>query len=570
MQARRMKPTLTSLPGRPFVGDNITFTCNSTQSWPERNITSKLSYHFVGSPRGETDNNQLTIHTLTKLDKGKYISCQYTDELGVVSIMSETITLDPYYGPEHVVLEPGYTTINVTEGTILGPINCTANCNPECTYNWKHKAEEERFELILSIQTLTIPDIKKSQTGIYRCRIDHPFAKAYYRTDISVNVQYSPKIKEIWFDDTSQLYRLSSPNTFNFSEDVNLQITLRIESNPTNPKIMFNSSSLEIQYSIKGNGYIDYQSTLPSLNCEDSGEFTIRAINGISNGDTRKVNLTILCKPRSVTTESRKIETKVGSTDHIVMYVVSSPLPTVEWCRVTGYDWIVKTETYDYRYEISSKIHVRSELDFGVYGIRICNLKGCIKDNFTLTPLDKPEAPRNLSVGPITCRSVNISWVAGFNGGYNQTFSVQFKTTDSDIWNSTTVHTNEIKTGSAIYFTLDQLKPYKSYEVMVLSTNIHGSRNASLEFKTKVELHLSSSSKSASITWLWVGLGCGISLLLVVIFSLLVFKTKRNKDKRNESRTIDAHRTLTDTNDHSEIATNVERHVDRSKMKMGE
>lgn len=92
-------------------------------------------------------------------------------------------------GPEHVVLEPGYTTINVTEGTILGPINCTANCNPECTYNWKHKAEEERFELILSIQTLTIPDIKKSQTGIYRCRIDHPFAKAYYRTDISVNVQ---------------------------------------------------------------------------------------------------------------------------------------------------------------------------------------------------------------------------------------------------------------------------------------------------------------------------------------------------------------------------------------------
>ncbi|CAC5381193.1 unnamed protein product [Mytilus coruscus] len=424
-------------------------------------MTSKLLYHFVGNQRGETDNNQLKIHKLTKLDKGKDISCRYTDEYGEVSNMSGTITLDPYYGIENVVLEPEYTTINVTEGTILGPINCTANCNLECTYKWKHrgKTKGKKFELVFSMQALTISDIKKSQTGIYRCRIDHPYTDAYERRDISVNVQYCPKIKEIWFDDTSQRYRLSTPITFNFSEDI-------LESN-------------------KANGYIDIRSKLPSFKCEDSGEFTIRAINGIAHGDTRKVNLTILCEPRNVTTESRKIETKVDTTENIVMYVVSSPLPNVKWCRMTGFNWIVKTEIYDYRYEISSKIHVRWELDFGVYGIRICNLKGCIEDNITLKPLDKPEAPQNLFVGTITFRSVNLSWIAGFNGGYDQTFTVQFKTTDNDIWNSTTVHTNEIKTGSAIYYTLDKLSPGTSYQVMVLSTNKHGSRNASLEFKTK-------------------------------------------------------------------------------------
>ena len=110
------------------------------------------------------------------------------------------------------------------------------------------------------------------------------------------------------------------------------------------------------------------------------------------------------------------------------------------------------------------------------------------KDKISIFIADKPEAPQNLSVESVTFVSVNLSWIAGFNGGYNQTFKVQFKTTDTDIWNTTTIHTHEIKTGSVMHVTLDQLKPDTSYEVMVLSTNIHGNRNASLEFKTKGKL----------------------------------------------------------------------------------
>ncbi|VDI28788.1 Hypothetical predicted protein, partial [Mytilus galloprovincialis] len=535
-----LKPTLMSLSEHPFVGDNITFACKAIQTWPEGYMAPILTYHFVGNPRGEIDNNQLTIHTLTKLDKGQAISCRYTDEYGEVSNMSDTITLDPYYGPENVVPEPGYTHFNVTEGTLLGPINCTATCNPECTYIWKHEEKVGRFNRYLSMQPLTIPYIKRNQTGNFRCRIDYPYANTYERTDITVNVQYSPEIKETClFDDQSQCNRLNTTNNFNFSEDVNVSLLLRIDSNP-DPKVMLNSSFLAIQNSTKGNGYIEYIYILPHLKCEDSGEFTIRAINGIANGDTKKVNLTILCKPRNVTTESRKIETKVGSAENIVMYVVSSPLPTVEWCRVTGFDWIVNTDIYDYRYEIMSEIQVRSELDFGVYGITICNQEGCIDDNITLKPRDKPEAPQNLSVESVTFVSVNLSWIAGFNGGYNQTFKVLFKTTDTDIWNTTTIHTHEIKTGSVMHVTLDQLKPDTSYEVMVLSTNIHGNRNASLEFKTKVKLDLSSSSKLASNSWLVaICIGCVISILLVVIIILLVFKNKTQKDKRNDSSALD-------------------------------
>ncbi|CAG2227894.1 unnamed protein product [Mytilus edulis] len=97
---------------------------------------------------------------------------------------------------------------------------------------------------------------------------------------------------------------------------------------------------------------------------------------------------------------------------------------------------------------------------------------------------DKPEAPLNFSVETTTFRSANLSWIVGFNGGHEQTFTVQFKTTDGD-GATNSVQTSDAKTGSKVYYILDQLKPDTLYHVMVLSTNTYGYRNASLEFKTE-------------------------------------------------------------------------------------
>ncbi|CAC5424010.1 unnamed protein product [Mytilus coruscus] len=371
--SKPINTTLTLQPEHPFVGDNITFTCSSTiQRWPEGYGTSRLSYQFHGNTRGATDNNKLQIHKLTKSDKGTNIKFQATDNLGKVSNMSNTVTLDPYYGPEKVMLEPAYTVINVTEGSTLGPIHCNATCNPKC-------------------------------------------------------------------------------------------------------------------------------------------------------------------KPRNVTTRSRKIGIKVNTRENIVIHVVSFPAPTVEWLRVTGFDWTVQKDRYDYRYKINSTIYIKSEKDFGEYRLKICNNLDCIGESITLTPEDRPEAPQNVSLEATSFRSVNLSWIAGFNGGHRQIFSIQFKTKDDGKWNKKVVHTNETRTESKVHYTLDQLKPDTSYKIIVFSTNKHGQRHASLEFKTKVEPILSpcAPSNSASISHLTVGLGCGIPPLLVVII-ILVFIGRKNKDSNKD------------------------------------
>ncbi|VDI77070.1 carcinoembryonic antigen-related cell adhesion molecule [Mytilus galloprovincialis] len=184
-------------PEHPFIGDDIKFTCNSViHSCPGKR-PSNLSFKYFGNKRGDTDKNTLTIQALAKSDKGMNISCQATDDLGIVFYLSETVTLDPYYSPDKIVLEPADTIVNVREGNILGPIHCTTTCNPECTYQWKYNVTG-RFELVpIKLvpnqgRTLTVPQIKRSQTGTFRCHVEYNVSHIKKTADFSINVQYGP------------------------------------------------------------------------------------------------------------------------------------------------------------------------------------------------------------------------------------------------------------------------------------------------------------------------------------------------------------------------------------------
>ncbi|XP_063440687.1 uncharacterized protein LOC134721537 isoform X2 [Mytilus trossulus] len=188
---------LTFFPEHPFIGKDIKFTCNSVVHSCPGERPFDLSFTFYGNKRGDTDKNTLTIHALTKSDKEMQISCQAIDDLGKVFYLSNSVTLDPYYSPDNIFLEPEGTLVNVREGTTLGPINCVATCYPECSYHWKYNVTG-RFELVpiqlVSNQgkTLTVSQIKRNQTGTFRCHVDYNVSRIKKTTDVSINVQYGP------------------------------------------------------------------------------------------------------------------------------------------------------------------------------------------------------------------------------------------------------------------------------------------------------------------------------------------------------------------------------------------
>ncbi|CAG2188215.1 unnamed protein product [Mytilus edulis] len=454
-----MKPTLIFHPVHPFVDGKITFICNSSmQRWP-RYIYSNLSYQYFGNPRGDIVYNTLTLQTLTKSDKGKQISCRASGDLGQVSSMSDTVTLDPFYGPDNVVLKPAYTAVNVTEGTTLGPLLCSALCHPECIFRWETIYRTNRSEVFLSNKFLAVADINQNQSGIYRCHVVHPYDKTRMRgREIAVNVQYSPKIREFWLSDKSETY-VSNPTTYSLNEDVLPKMTLRIESNP-DPQLVLSSSLVSFPPLKYTKSDTNFSSKLPSLTCEDSGNFTIQAVNGIKYGDNRTINFVIRCKPRNVTVESTKIKTEVNTSEIIRMHVVSFPAPTVEWRRETEFQWTVTKDKYDYRYRIQSKVHIKSTDDFGEYGINICNRLGCNVQNIILTPKGQFISPSNVYV---VCKSTTatVIWIPDLIGGFYEDFYVKY--TDMEINNGSSNKILYNDTYQHMVYVVDGLHP--AYQV---------------------------------------------------------------------------------------------------------
>ena len=93
-------------------------------------------------------------------------------------------------GPYRLVLSPSVTSVNITEGSNLGPIVCSAECYPNCSYIWKHrKRTGDRYYDIRSSQSLEIYSITREQSGKYRCCVNHPNDKSgCNRTDVMVTV----------------------------------------------------------------------------------------------------------------------------------------------------------------------------------------------------------------------------------------------------------------------------------------------------------------------------------------------------------------------------------------------
>ena len=92
-------------------------------------------------------------------------------------------------GPDRLVLLPPAKSVNVTEGSKLGPIVCSAECHPNCSYVWKYKKIGGSFSDIDSSQSLEISSITKQQSGIYRCCVNHPNdTSRLNRTDVMVAV----------------------------------------------------------------------------------------------------------------------------------------------------------------------------------------------------------------------------------------------------------------------------------------------------------------------------------------------------------------------------------------------
>ncbi|KAK3094712.1 hypothetical protein FSP39_005333 [Pinctada imbricata] len=92
-------------------------------------------------------------------------------------------------GPREAVLSPDNNTTNLDEGQNLGPISCSADCNPTCTIQWRFNATMGHGKFVDQTTqngVLQIVNVRRSMAGVYRCLLQNKVD--YNRKDVSLNV----------------------------------------------------------------------------------------------------------------------------------------------------------------------------------------------------------------------------------------------------------------------------------------------------------------------------------------------------------------------------------------------
>ncbi|VDI11168.1 Hypothetical predicted protein [Mytilus galloprovincialis] len=112
--------------------------------------------------------------------------------------------------------------------------------------------------------------------------------------------------------------------------------------------------------------------------------------------------------------------------------------------------------------------------DFTDYTIKACNNKGCNVFTVKVTSNCRPESPQFVSVIPYA-RYLKVVWDPGFDGGYQQTFFVEYRQESENTWKRSgpVVDNRQVRLSKI----LNNLNPKTRYQVRVLSKNEIGDSN---------------------------------------------------------------------------------------------
>uniref|UniRef100_A0A8W8P3S2 Uncharacterized protein n=1 Tax=Magallana gigas TaxID=29159 RepID=A0A8W8P3S2_MAGGI len=393
---------------------NITCSSKSTSAPDYYTKLVTLTYTwFVNNTQIDRETN----HTLSlKVTKGimynKY-SCTATEE-DLVSDRSDTVQINPLYGPEKVNITPKPSLnkndqIEVRDGDFVGPFNCSADCNPYCNITWQMKNSTGFYE-VLSENGALFHQVERNME-MFCC-----VAKWVHDTTtneiIKLDVQYMEEIN-LYLNDTLH-------SNADVSENTPLRIACFVDGNPA-PTIRLS----------RGNPKIDTSENFKTKYHFKSG-FNLKlevAVPLIANPPPQKSNLTWV-GPYTV-----PMNTVISQRDEIYKQLFVSFIPVVD-------------QTY-----------------FGNYSLQYREFMIC---TVTIIAEEVPQAPTNVTWNSYASGYVNLTWVSGFSRGPYQFFILSLY--NGSIW-EIVGNVSDPGVGNLAYFDPGLLTPGHEYAFRLESCN---------------------------------------------------------------------------------------------------
>ncbi|KAK3579735.1 hypothetical protein CHS0354_034017 [Potamilus streckersoni] len=427
------------------------------------------------------------IYTGMKEDNGKILTCGASNGFGS-SQNSDNVTLSIYYGPYNVHTSPS-GSLTVNEGSNLS-ITCFGECNPSCdSYQW----HSDTHPLLGTFQTYVVDAVGREKAGVYTCTVKNAVTTKIATAQINITVNYPPTLT------------IENRNgTFN---ETGLMINCTAHGVPENYTFRLAHSSLfsgieirQLNYDFVSKEKITYRFINASY--MDSGVYTCTVTNGITDYRDgllyRNVSSAVLIKETPIiTSRDTSFHAEKGQLGNLTVHVYTSLLdPTVTWHIIRNdnrkqleisekYNIKVTIETvnvYFYNLYIPqpgfiTNLEVKNvtETDFCSYEVYV---KTSIGESSTFTldlrPSGHPDAPTRIEIVPnsITTFSVDIRWMSGFHGGYNQSFVTEFKQNTDERWvKFPDVVFGGMKQNTYFNISVRELSPKTTYLFRLYATN---------------------------------------------------------------------------------------------------
>ncbi|XP_013408315.1 hemicentin-1-like [Lingula anatina] len=475
-------------------GDYPRLKCMSATGTPPLVYTwGRGSTSLTGTPDSANTFSILTIPSIQRSQQGPY-QCSVQNAAGANT--SDSVTLDVQYPPGRATVDGGQssTTVTAVEGQ-PHTLNCefTDKGNPQATsFDWYVHSSTDSSRQAASYW---ISQTALTDSGTYHCRPSNAIGRA---------------------PSTIQ----SNPQNLTVNEsDVSVQLTCVARGKPV-PTVTWtrgnqdvNSQLYTVQDTPQLNGVTQYDTVTSTLTLAgpgrtgdkvtrtDHGYYSCTASNGV--GAVAKssfyINVQYRAELHPTKVSVREVAADIGSVGLFTLYVVGNPKPTSStWMRVNGSLPANAVPGHDIDNQISTLTipHLGGE-DFGTYTCVVKNAAGERGFTFILEMRGKPDPPTDISALKVSAVSVTVQWTSNKNGGYEQTFTIQYKAPGEDWQSITNIEDPGYKRRRS--YKVQNLQADTQYRFRVESRNKDGSGGYSYELVVQTKLDVK--RNIATIKW---------------------------------------------------------------------
>ncbi|XP_068208272.1 protein turtle homolog B-like isoform X2 [Palaemon carinicauda] len=441
--------------------------------------------------------------------------------------VSSTVTLDMNFQPMNVSI---MSSSNSLSASTEYELTCQAwGSRPPAVISWWKGGTQALKEAVMTTSpdsnvTTSILKYKAEMTdsGKYlTCRAENPFISQSSREDgIKLNIFYKPVV-------TLQMGSNLDPETIKEGDDVYFEC--HINANPEVQQVVWYHNGSPVEHRVLQGIIIQNQTLVLQRIIRDSaGFYTCRAKNLEGDGESQPVELKVQYKPYC----KRHSKTIYGTALHepasVTCEVEANPGPvTFRWTfnNTSEHLPIPASAVTSQDFTSIASYAPKSQLD---YGTLLCWAFNNIGEQanpcaFTIIAAGPPDPPKNCTIANQTTDAIEVTCIAGFDGGLIQIFYME-------VYDSTTGALHRNLSSLEPIFVLTALRPGVAFLMMTYAANSKGrSPISKLEtFTLKVAEKRTGPPTLFEFTpVLGILIGVVLALILTALVIMVVMKMRR-------------------------------------------